>query len=174
MREIADGAIALEDVSQLLWAGQGITDPTGLRTAPSAGALYPLEVLLVAGNVDELPAGLYRYRPESHELIGVETGDRRRDLAVAALGQDWMEDAACVIAIVAVPERTARKYGERAARYVHLEAGHAAQNVLLQAAALGLATTPVGAFDDEALRRVLSLRVEEVPLLLIPVGRPSP
>ena len=172
VREFRKEALTLAEVSQLLWAAQGITDPEGKRTAPSAGALYPLEVFLVAGGQDELPAGVYKYRPRGHDLIPVVQGDQRAKLAAAALEQDWLNDAPVTIAIAAVYERTARKYKQRAERYVHMEVGQAAQNVHLQAVALELGTVVVGAFDDAEVKRVLALAVNEEPLCLMPVGKP--
>jgi SagB-type dehydrogenase family enzyme len=172
VREFRKESLTLVEVSQLLWAAQGITDPEGKRTAPSAGALYPLEVFLVAGGQDELPAGVYRYRPQGHDLIPVVQGDRRAKLAAAALEQDWLNDAPVTIAIAAVYERTAGKYKQRAERYVHMEVGHAAQNVHLQAAALELGTVVVGAFDDAEVKRVLTLAANEEPLCLMPLSKP--
>lgn len=159
------------EVSQLLWAGQGITASGGLRTAPSAGALYPLEVHLVVGGVENITPGVYRYMPERHRLMMMAPGDLRADIAQAALGQDSVEQAAAVLVFTAVEERTTRKYGKRGVRYVHIEVGHAAQNVLLQATALGLGAVVIGAFDDRALHRSLDLPQGEAPLYLIPVGR---
>jgi SagB-type dehydrogenase family enzyme len=172
VREFGKAGLKLAEVSQLLWATQGITDPEGKRTTPSAGALYPLEVFLVAGGQDELPAGVYRYRPAGHDLIPVVQGDQRAHLAAAALEQDWVNDAPATIGIAAVYERTARKYKQRAERYVHMEVGHAAQNVHLQAVALDLGTVVVGAFDDAEVKRVLTLAMNEEPLCLMPVGKP--
>ena len=172
VREFKKEALTLAEVSQLLWATQGLTDPEGMRTAPSAGALYPLEVLLVVGKEGVLPAGLYRYRPQGHELISFVEGDKRARLAAAALDQDWLTGAPVTIVIAAVYERTARKYGQRAERYVHMEVGHAAQNVHLQAITLDLGTVVVGAFDDAEVKRLLTLADNEEPLCLMPVGRP--
>jgi SagB-type dehydrogenase family enzyme len=172
VRDFATTALPLQAISQLLWAAQGVTHPDGLRTAPSAGALYPLELHLLAGAVQGLDAGIYRYRPDVHRLQGTLTGDRRSELAHAALDQDWISGAPAVLVIAAVYERTGRKYGARAQRYVHIEAGHAAQNVLLQAVSLGLAGTDVGAFDDAAVQRLLSMPGDEQPLLIIPLGVP--
>lgn len=143
----------------------------GLRTAPSAGALYPLELYLVAGNVEGLPDGVYRYRPRDHELTKTGDGDRRRELAKVTFDQSWIQDAAGVLIFSAVPDRTTRKYGKRGIRYVHMEAGHAAQNVYLQAVSLNLATVVVGAFEDDDVKSVLGL--EEDPLYLMPFGRPA-
>jgi SagB-type dehydrogenase family enzyme len=173
VRAFAARPLPLSSVSQLLWAAQGITHPTGLRTAPSAGALYPLELYLVAGRVSDLKAGVYRYDPGAHRLVMVRPVDARAHVARAALGQRWIASAPATLVISAVYQRTERKYRERARRYVHLEAGHAAQSVYLQAAALGLGTTVVGAFQDGALARHLNLRTEEKPLALLPIGEPG-
>ncbi len=167
VRSFTPEPLTLEELGQLLWAGQGITADWGGRTAPSAGALYPLEMYAAT------PEGLYRYLPEGHRAQVVSAIDVRGALAAAALGQEAVAGAAAVLVIAAVPARTEAKYGDRAERYVHLEAGHAAQNVLLQAVALGLAAVPVGAFSDEDVARVLGLDRGEVPLYLIPVGHPA-
>ncbi|MHC4472871.1 MAG: SagB/ThcOx family dehydrogenase [Planctomycetota bacterium] len=171
VRAYGEGPLTLAEVSQLLWAAQGVTNPRGFRTAPSAGALYPLEVYLVAANVTGLPAGVYRYRPREHDLTKVLDGDRRAELAAAALRQTAIEDGAAVLVIAAVYERTAKKYGDRAVRYVHMEVGHAAQNVYLQAGALGLGTVMIGAFHDDKVRKVLGMGEDERPLGIMPVGR---
>jgi SagB-type dehydrogenase family enzyme len=172
VREFSATALSLEAAGQLLWAAQGITAEERLRTAPSAGALYPLEVYLVAGRVDGLAPGVYRYDPDEHRLLGRLSGDLRARLGRAALGQAWVGDAPALIVIGAVPERTIWKYGERGERYVFIEAGHAGQNVLLQAVALDLGATVVGAFDDRALRSLLAMPSDEIPCTLIPVGHP--
>ncbi len=171
VRRYARRPLSLEDVSQLLWAAQGVTSRDDKRAAPSAGALYPLEVYLVAGAVDSLAAGVYRYRPTRHDLMQVASGDLRRPLAAAALGQSWVRDGAVVIVIVGVYSRTESKYGSRAVRYTHIEVGHAAQNVYLQAEARQLGTVFVGAFDDAAVAQVLQLPPDHAPLGLMPVGR---
>jgi SagB-type dehydrogenase family enzyme len=173
VREFSAGPLALDEVAQLLWAAQGISerDPWGLRTAPSAGALYPLEVVLVAGTVSDLAPGLYRYLPRGHGLRPVIEGERRAGLARAALDQAWIAEAACILVLAAVYRRTTGKYGGRGERYVHMEAGHAAQNIYLQARALGLGTTVVGAFDDGEVRRIVALERDEEPLAILPVGR---
>ncbi|MCL4799749.1 MAG: SagB/ThcOx family dehydrogenase [Burkholderiales bacterium] len=171
VRNFGDAALTLAELSQLLWAAQGVADASGQRTAPSAGAIYPLETYVVAGNVRDLATGIYRYEPRRHRLVRHAREDRRASLAAAAHGQDWTAAAPAMLVIAAVETRTTRKYGDRGARYVHMEAGHAAQNALLQAAALGLGGTVVGAFDDAEVRRVLELRSGEQPLYLIPIGR---
>lgn len=162
----------LAEVSQLLWAAQGITDKSrGLRTAPSAGALYPIETYLVAGNVTGLPAGIYKYQPKDHALIKLADGDKRAELKAAAHGQDSVGEAAIVIALSAVYERITKRYGDRGIRYTDMEAGHIGENVSLQAVSLGLGTVMVGAFNDDSVKKVLNLPAEEKPLYLIPVGR---
>ena len=171
-RKYAQDSVRLADVSQLLWAAQGITDRReGLRTAPSAGALYPLELYLVAGNIEGLPDGVYRYRPHDHEITKTGDGDRRQELAKVTFNQSWIQDAVGLLIFSAVPDRITRKYGKRGMRYVYMEAGHAAQNVYLQAVSLGLATAVVGAFEDGAVKSVVGL--EEDPLYLMPFGRPA-
>jgi SagB-type dehydrogenase family enzyme len=171
VREFATEPLELWQISQLAWAAQGITGPDVHRTAPSAGALYPLELYVTAGNVNGLPAGIYKYDLRDHELSLWVQGDKRRELSEAALSQSSILQAAAVFALSAVYERTTWKYGERGIRYVHMEAGHSAQNLLLQATALGLGSVLVGAFSDEKVRRVLMLNKAESPLYLIPVGK---
>lgn len=171
-RSFSRSPLELHEVSQLLWAAQGITDRQGGRTVPSAGALYPMEIYLAAGNVGNLPAGIYRYRPRDRKLIPTGKGDLRAGLAAAAWGQDWMKAAAAVVVVAGVYGRTTKKYGQRGIRYAHMEVGHVAQNVYLQAVALGLGTTIVGAFKDGEVKRLLGLRDNEEPLGLLPVGRP--
>jgi SagB-type dehydrogenase family enzyme len=168
MREFSDRDLTLSEIGQILWAAQGITEPReGLRTAPSAGALYPLEVYVTKKD------GVFRYRPEDHSLIPILHEDVRKKLRRAALDQMYVEKAPCVFVITAIYERTTGKYGERGMRYVHMEAGHAAQNLLLQAVALGLGGVPVGAFHDGDIAQILDLNAEERPLYLIPVGKPK-
>ncbi len=171
VRTFAPAALTLEEVSQLLWAAQGIR-AAPFRTAPSAGALYPLEIYVAVGEVDGLEAGVYRYDPAAHGLHTVAAGDVRKSVANAAYWQKWIAGGAAVLVISGVYERTTKKYGERGVRYVHMEAGHAAQNVYLQARALGLVTTVVGAFRDGRVKRLLGMRDDEQPLSIMPVGRP--
>ncbi|MBA7599667.1 hypothetical protein ES703_06704 [subsurface metagenome] len=171
VREYGNAPLTLEEVSQLLWAAQGITSEWGGRTAPSAGALYPLEVYIAVGNVENLSPGVYKYNPRRHELIKVRDGDVRQELAEAALSQIWVQEGAIDIVIAAVYERTTKKYGDRGVGYVHMEAGHAAQNIYLQAATLDLGMVTVGAFHDDWVKEIMSMPEDEIPLYLIPVGR---
>jgi SagB-type dehydrogenase family enzyme len=170
-RSYSGESLTLAEIAQILWAAQGITDKRGYRTAPSAGALYPLEVYLVAGNVEGLAAGVYRYRPEQHQLNPLFGGDYRNDLFEAALSQSSIAKGAVSIVFSAIYERTTVKYGERGVRYVHIELGHAAQNLCLQAAAMDLGVVTIGAFDDSRVADILGLPDDEKALYIIPVGR---
>ncbi len=174
VRVYAEVPLTLDDIGQVLWAAQGVTDDRGYRTAPSAGALYPLEVYLVAGSVTDLEPGVYHYRPGEHLLVRVGDGDRRAALQAAAVNQTPVGDAPATVVIAAVPDRTTAKYGERGMHYVFMEAGHAAENVYLQAEAIDLGTVTIGAFDDDEVREVLALPEETTPLYLMPMGRGVP
>jgi len=158
-----------EQVSQLLWAAQGITGKRhGFRAAPSAGATYPLVTCLVTDQ------GVFRYDPHNHALEPKQHGDVRPGLAVAALGQPFVRTAPVSIVLAAIYARTTERYGPRGERYVHMDTGHAAENVHLQAVALGLGSVAVGAFDDKGVSEVLDLTDEERPLYILPVGVPHP
>ncbi|MGD0011695.1 MAG: SagB/ThcOx family dehydrogenase [Terriglobia bacterium] len=168
VREFRREPITDRELSQLLWAAQGITTPEGLRTAPSAGALYPLDVWVATAS------GFYHYEPHKHRLTRHLERDLRPDIHRAALMQEAILQAPVVFVIAAVYERMAEKYGEqRTPRYVHMEAGHSAQNLLLEAVALGLGGVLIGAFNDREVERVLSLPADQKPLYLIPVGHPG-
>lgn len=166
VREYSAEALTPAEIGQLLWAAQGVTSNDGRRTAPSAGATYPLELYAVTAD------GVRRYLPVEHALEPVRGGDVRADLARAAAGQAFVGEAPLIVVVAAVPERTEARYGARAQRYVALEAGHAAQNLLLEAIALGLGSVPVGSFDDAAVARLVGLAADEIPLYLLPVGHP--
>lgn len=166
IREFTTEELSLEEISQLLWAAQGITAAWGGRTAPSAGALYPLEVYVATAD------GLYHYSPQGHRLTVESREDLRVRLWEVSLRQSAVREAPAVFVIAAVYGRTAEKYGTRAERYVKLEAGHAAQNLLLQAVDLDLGAVPIGAFYDEQVQKVLSLPPDHEPIYLIPVGHP--
>lgn len=173
VRAYQDAPLRLSEIAQLLWAAQGITRPEGYRTAPSAGALYPLEVYLVAGEVEGCTPGLYHYQPQQHRLAVIALGEWRAVLSSAALDQESVRDAPAAIVLTAVAARTTARYAERSLQYIHMEAGSAAQNIYLQAAALGLGTVIIGAFDDDAVRQVLNLPETETPLAVLPCGRPA-
>ncbi len=164
-------SLNLAEVGQLLWSAQGVSDAQGLRTAPSAGALYPLKLFVVVGDVNELSAGIYQYNPGEHSLLKTANGDCRKLLQKAALNQSCIGDAAIIFVFTAIYQRTTWKYGNRGLRYVHMEVGHAGQNLFLQAEALDLGTVVVGAFDDDEVRKVLKLDSYIQPLSLMPVGR---
>lgn len=164
VRSYESKALNLQQLSNILWSAQGLTEEDhGLRAVPSAGATYPLVVFVAKSD------GLFRYIPESHGLKQEMTEDIRRDIANAALGQSFISDAGLVVIITALYERTTQRYGERGIRYVHIEAGHCAQNVHLEAVALGLGSVPVGAFNDDRLSTLLKLKNEK-PLYIVPVG----
>ncbi len=171
-REFRDRALETDEVSQIVWAagGLGVDGSTeATRTAPSAGATHPLEIYLVAGRVDGLAKGIYRYLHQEHSLQMVREGDYRGALSEAALGQFMVARAPASVVVVAHYERTTGRYGERGKRYVHMEAGHAAQNISLQVEALGLGTVVIGAFGDDEVSEIL--QQEGVPLVIMPVGR---
>jgi SagB-type dehydrogenase family enzyme len=171
VRSYAPEPLSLQEISQLLWAAQGLTVPaSGFRTTPSAGATFPLEIDLLVAGVDGLDDGVYRYRVRDHALEPRIAGDLRRDLHAAAHRQSVILDAPVVMVIAGVASRTARRYGGRAQRYMHMEAGHAAQNVYLQGTALGIGTVVVGAFLDNRVANVLRLSPDEQPLYLMPLG----
>ena len=156
--------LAPEQISSLLWAAQGITDKArGFRSAPSAGATYPLELFIIKKD------GYYRYIPESHAIKLIKKKDLRKSLAKAALNQMFIADASVVIVITAVFERTTSRYGNRGYQYVNNEVGHCSQNLHLEAVALGLGSVPIGAFDEEQVKQILELK-DEFPLYIVPVG----
>lgn len=170
VREYADVALDLQHLGALLWAAQGITSPDGLRTCPSAGALYPLSLYVAVRAVEGLEPGVFGYQPEAHSLQRLPTDYVPLRLWAAALEQPWVKDAPVVLVVAGAKEKTEAKYGTRATQYVLLEAGHAAQNVLLEAVSLGLGAVPVGAFVESEVQQATG--IPEEPLLLIPVGRP--
>jgi len=176
IRRFAPEPISQPQLSQILWATQGVADTSSRdRVVPSAGATYPLEIFVVCGSncVGEISEGIYHYNPDNHSLTRYYERDVRAELATAALGQKYVREAPVDIVIYAVYERTLTRYGARGERYVHMEAGHAGQNIYLQAAALGLATVAIGAFHDEEVREVLRLDKQYKPLYIMPVGRPA-
>ena len=177
-RNFQDRAISEEQLSQILWAAYGITSPRpgapnlrgGLRTTPSAGALYPLEIYVIIGNVEGIEPGVFRYISEKHKLVRIAYGDVRVELSEAALGQRMVREAPASVFYSAVFSRMTGRYGERGIRYTYIELGHSAQNIYLQVEALGLGTVAVGAFDDNRARQILNLPDNEEPLYIMPIG----
>ena len=173
IRDFKEQPLSLAYLSQLLWAGQGITDPKeGKRAAPSGGALYPLDIYSVIGEngVERVGAGVYQYLPEKHSLLPVSKGDRRKEIASASLWQMWMAKAPVLFVITAEYRRITKKYGERGIRYTLIEVGHVGQNLFLQAGALGLGAGIVGAFNDADVSKVMGVPPNHEPLLIMPVG----
>jgi len=172
IRNYSDDSLSISDVSQIIWAAQGITKKAGgLRTAPSAGALYPIELYIAVGKVKGLSQGVYKYNPKSHTITKILEGDIRDKLSNAALKQNCIRRGAVNIIIVGVYKRTAVKYGKRAEHYVLMECGAVSQNIYLQSCALDLGTVLVGAFNDDALKSILKMPEDEYPLAIMPIGR---
>ncbi len=173
IRDFREKALSLIHLSQLLWAAQGITDPTtGKRAAPSGGALYPLDIYVLVGDngVEAMEAGVYHYSPKEHSISMILKGDRRREISSASLSQMWMAKAPVIFVVTVEYQRITRKYGERGVRYALIEVGHASQNLFLEAEALGLGAGIVGAFNDLEVSKVAGLPPRHEPLLIVPVG----
>ena len=178
-RSLTGDALTLQQLAQLLWSGQGVTattenPPRSLRTAPSAGATYPMELYAVVTSVGGLDAGLYRYVPSAHALAPIARGDLRPALSAAAMRQAAIQAAPLTLVLAAVVERTAARYGERAERYVHIEVGAVSENIYLQAESLGLGTVIMGAFGDDAVKSALGLPANQNVYAIMPVGRLGP
>ncbi|MBE9482101.1 MAG: SagB/ThcOx family dehydrogenase [Chloroflexi bacterium] len=174
VRHFTPELISQSELSQILWAAQGITDTRGrYRNAPSAGATYPLEIFIVCGIdcIEQISDGIYYYNIANHSLNLHYDGDVRFELARVALDQEFIYQAPVDLVICALYERTTLCYGNRGERYVHIEVGHVGQNIYLQATTLGLATVAIGAFNDEEVRKVLWLDKQHKPLYIMPVGR---
>lgn len=179
-RSFLKDAISVEDLSQILWAAYGITKPItdyplfrgGFRTAPSAGALYPLEIYVLIGNVKDIEPGVYKYIPQGHKIIRTITKDIKKELSIAAYNQDMIGIAPICLFYSAVFSRNTQKYGNRGReRYVCMDLGHSAQNVYLQVETLGLGTCAIGAFNDKEVSKLLQLPDEEEPLYFMPIGK---
>ena len=184
VRDFRNEPMSLATLSQLAWAAQGVTRKEdapqgwswgewqgGKRTAPSAGAMYPLELYVVVGKVETLEPGIFKYRPLPHELVHVSSGDKRGLMATRGPGQKWIEQAPCLLVVAGVYSRLEPRFAERAARYVHFEVGHVVENICLQAVALGLGTTVVGSFYDDTVRKIVGMPEHEQPLAIVPVGK---
>jgi SagB-type dehydrogenase family enzyme len=173
IRDFKERTLSLNHLSQLLWAAQGITDPTlGRRAAPSGGALYPLDIYILIGEngAEKIETGVYHYQPERHSVLLLTKGDRRKEIASVSLYQMWMAKAPVIFLITAEYRRITGKYGERGIRYALIEVGHVGQNLFLQAEALGLGAGIVGAFNDLEVSKVAGLPPKHEPLLIMPVG----
>lgn len=171
VRTYSDEPLLITEISQLLWAAQGITDEAGHRTAPSAVAIYPLKLYLIAGNVKDLSPGIFTYEPEGHRLIRQSEGDYRNELAAAAMGQSSVRDGAVSFVVTADFDKVIMRFDEKGERFTCLEAGHAAQNLCLQATALDLGFVTAGAIYDDRVAGVMDLPDNLTPLYVIPVGR---
>lgn len=167
-RSFSKKPLAQAQVAQLLWAAQGKNADGASRTAPSAGATYPIEIYLVAGKVEGLEPGIYHYKYAEHSLVKIATKDFRENLAAAALNQHFVAEAPASIVLAANYARTTSRYGERGVRYVHMEVGHITQNIYLQCESLNLGTVAVGAFNDKKVK--LLLEIKEEPLMIVPLG----
>ena len=196
-RSYGEKPLTVSQVSQILWAGQGITDQENkFRSAPSAGALYPLDLYLVVGEKkvksllrespiksessdesmtekDYLDSGVYHYLPQNHQLEKILDSDLREEVMKASLHQSFIAEAPVVLVITAEYERTTQKYGERGKIYVHIEAGHVGQNICLQVASLGLGTVTIGAFNEKEIADILNLPATYHPLYVMPIGYPK-
>jgi len=172
IREFSNEPISLENLSQLLWAAQGMTSGSGGRTAPSAGGTYPLEIYVFVNRVENLATGIYHYESQKHSLVRLKEGDFKEQIYSAALSQSWVEDSAVVFVYSAVPKRTTERYGERGMQYIFIEVGHASQNLLLETVSLGLGAVPIGAFDDKQLNSLIGIDGENEKVVYInAVGR---
>jgi len=180
-RDFQKSSLSTTEISQILWAAYGLRDPehgkpqTGKakKTCPSAGALFPLEIYLIAGDISDIPSGFYHFIPDEHALELIHDKDLREDLYNIAYPREMIRTAPASLIYIAIEGRVLERYGERGRqRYIPMDIGHSAQNVYLQAEALGLGTCAIGAFDDEGIIQVLDLPAEEIPMYVMPVGYP--
>jgi len=172
VRDYKDDPLTIQDVTQLLFAAQGTTNPeNNLRATPSAGATYPIEIYLVAGNVTKLEPGIYKYKNQTNELLKITNGDKRKKLCNATLSQPCVKNSTAVIVICTVLQRTIQKYGEQAKKYVYMEVGAVAENIYLQAESLNIGTVFVGAFNDNKVKNIINAETDEEPLCIMPLGK---
>ncbi|MBD3210628.1 SagB/ThcOx family dehydrogenase [Candidatus Micrarchaeota archaeon] len=167
VREYSSEEITLEELSVLLWAGDGTTSESGFRTAPSAGALYPVDLYLVPNRVENASCGIYRYLPEEHKLVLVKEGRFNDELYGMSYNQAHVRDGAAVVVLVGVPDRISWKYQERWRDFILIEAGHIAQNMLLEAVSLGIEAVPVGGFETGRVGRLLELEDRETVYMVV-------
>jgi len=177
IRDYLDRPISKGQLAYLLWASTGIQrveDGYEFRTAPSAGALYPIETYVVVNNVKSLEAGVYHYAIKIHQLELLQQRDLRRQIAAAALGQAMCATAAAVFVWTAVFERCKWKYNQRAYRYIYLDAGHIAENLALAAVSLNLGTCEIGALYDDHVNTIIGIDgTEESTICMAAVGVPK-
>lgn len=171
IRSYKNEPLTLKEISQLLWAAQGITGGGRLRTAPSAGAVYPMTIYLAAGKVEGLPPAIYKYYPHSHSLEFLKPGDFRENLSEACYGQSSVKNAPAIIIFAGNLDKMSSKYGTKSLNFICQESGHAAQNVYLQAVSLNIGTVVVGAFEDGEVKKILNLTGNEKILYLMPAGK---
>jgi SagB-type dehydrogenase family enzyme len=174
-RSFVSRGLTLKQFSQILWGAYGVTAKEYgyfLKTAPSAGALYPIDIYAVLGGagVETLAPGVYHFRPENHSVRLIKEGDLRVQLARDSVHQMWMAESPLMLVITGEYERSSVKYGRRGKTYTHIEAGHVGQNIFLQAEAIGLKAGIVGAFDNKRIIKTMGLPARHDPLLLMPVG----
>jgi SagB-type dehydrogenase family enzyme len=176
IRHYADEPLGIDHFSFLLWAASGIQRVEGsfaFRTAPSAGALYPVETYMVAGRIEGLVAGIYHYSVKQHCLETLREGDFRNEIAMAALGQKLCIEAAAVIVWTAIFQRSKWKYDQRAYRYVYLDAGHMAENLALAATGIGLGSCQIGALFDDEVNNIIDIDgIEESVIYMSVIGKP--
>ncbi len=172
IRSFQDSYLTMDELGQILWAAQGITDDNYKRTAPSAWATYPLEIYVAVNNVEDIHQWVYYYDNKNHELKRIVKGNVSDELTSAALGQSFVGDAAVNFIIAGKYERTTLRYSDRWKQYVHMEVGHVGQNIYLQCEALDLWTVAIGAFNDEEVRQILDVWKEKTPFYIMPVWKP--
>lgn len=171
IRRYKDTPLSLGIVSQIMWAAYGTNNERGFKTTPSAGAIYPLEFYVAIGKVEGIKSGLYKYNSLLHKLILIKSGDLRKDLSEACLGQNCIKSASFIVIFTAAFENIKLRYGNRGVQYTHNEVGHAGQNIYLQAVSLNVGTVAVGAFVEEKVKAVLGLKENQSVLYLMPVGQ---
>ena len=181
-RQYRIASLSAAEISQILWAAYGLQETAGPawvtgkgnRTCPSAGALFPLSIYLVAGDILNVPSGFYHFMPDGHALKLIHDRDIREDIYHHSYPREMIRNAPASLVYTAIESRVIKRYGERGRqRYIPMDIGHSAQNVYLQAEAMGLGTCAIGAFDDDGLVAVLGLPAEEIPMYIMPIGYPA-
>jgi SagB-type dehydrogenase family enzyme len=174
IRTFKQKPISIDDLSYILWCSYGFKKDGG-RVVPSAGALYPLDIYIIAGSIEGernmgIIPGIYHYLPDKHQIELIKKGDIRKDVANASLSQMWMASAPCMIAITCEYKRITSKYRDRGIRYAHMEAGNVSQNIFLATFNTGLGCGIVGAFNDDLVKTVMGINRMREPLLIMPIG----